>query len=362
MNVHCLALQVFRAGLVGKTAIPMSHLTFCKRSREIARRAEMREHRIVRRCFPACAGFILGCCVLLAGQEEPTFTTGVKVVNILATVRNKKGQIIRDLARDDFAVLENGRPQNIRYFARESDLPLTLGLMVDTSMSQRRVLDAERGASFRFFDQVLRADKDRIFIMQFDMSVQLRQELTSSRRKLDDALVYVDTPTNRQLQVPSSAGTLLYDAVVKASNEIMKNQQGRKALIILSDGVDIGSESTIAEAIDTALKSDTIIYSILFSDPGAYSIPLFGRGVFGPDGKGHLMHLAQETGGGFFEVSKKQTIEQVYDILQEELRSQYSLGYVSDEPVRISEFRQLQLVVKNRGLIVQARDKYWARR
>ena len=312
--------------------------------------------------LPRSIAAFLCCCALLCGQEEPTFSTDVKVVNVLATVRNKKGQIIRDLSQEDFAISENGRSQNIRYFARESDLPLTLGMMVDTSMSQRRVLDAERGASFRFFDQVLRADKDRIFIMQFDMSVQLSQELTSSRRKLDDALIYVDTPTNRQLQIPTSAGTLLYDAVVKASKEIMKNQHGRKALIVLSDGVDIGSESTIAEAIDAAVKSDTIIYSILFSDPGAYSIPLFGRGVLGPDGKGHLMHLAQETGGGFFEVSKKQSIEQVYDILQEELRSQYSLGYVSDEPVRISEFRKLQLTVKTKGLVVQARDKYWAQR
>jgi VWFA-related protein len=323
----------------------------------------MREHRIVsgnlvRRWIAA----FFCCCTLLWTQDAPTFSTDVKVVNVLATVRDKKGRIIRDLSQEDFAITENGRPQNIRYFARQTDLPLTLGLMVDTSMSQRRVLDAERGASFRFFDQVLRSDKDRIFIMQFDMSVQLRQELTSSRLKLDDALVYVDTPTNRELQIPSSAGTLLYDAVVKASKDIMKNQRGRKALIVLSDGVDIGSESTIAEAIDAAVKSDTIIYSILFSDPGAYSIPLLGRGVLGPDGKGHLMHLAQETGGGFFEVSKKQNIEQVYEILQDELRSQYSLGYVSDEPVRISEFRKLQLTVKTKGLVVQARNRYWAQR
>jgi VWFA-related protein len=308
------------------------------------------------------AAVLFWACAVLCGQDAPTFSTGVKVVNLLATVRTKKGQIVHDLSQEDFSVTENGRAQNIRYFARESDLPLTLGLMVDTSMSQRRVLDAERGASFRFLDQVLRANKDQIFIMQFDLSVQLRQELTSSRRKLDDALVYVDTPTNRELQFPTSAGTLLYDAVVKASKEIMKNQRGRKALIVLSDGVDVGSESTIADAIDAAVRSDTLIYSILFSDPGAYSIPLLSRGVFTPDGRPHLMHLAQETGGGFFEVSKKQTIDQVYEVLEQELRSQYSLGFVSDEPVRISEFRKLQLSVKQKGLVVQARDKYWAQR
>jgi VWFA-related protein len=156
------------------------------------------------------AAVLFWACAVLCGQDAPTFSTGVKVVNLLATVRTKKGQIVHDLSQEDFSVTENGRAQNIRYFARESDLPLTLGLMVDTSMSQRRVLDAERGASFRFLDQVLRANKDQIFIMQFDLSVPLRQELTSSRRKLDDALVYVDTPTNRELQFPTSAGTLLY--------------------------------------------------------------------------------------------------------------------------------------------------------
>jgi VWFA-related protein len=148
------------------------------------------------------AAVLFWACAVLCGQDAPTFSTGVKVVNLLATVRTKKGQIVHDLSQEDFSVTENGRAQNIRYFARESDLPLTLGLMVDTSMSQRRVLDAERGASFRFLDQVLRANKDQIFIMQFDLSVPLRQELTSSRRKLDDALVYVDTPTNRELRFP----------------------------------------------------------------------------------------------------------------------------------------------------------------
>lgn len=306
------------------------------------------------------------CCALqpLPAQDAPTFSTDVKVVNLLATVRNKKGQIIRDLTKDDFSVAENGRPQAIRYFSRESDLPLTLGLMVDTSMSQQRVLDAERGASFRFLDQVLRESKDKVFIMQFDISVQLRQDLTSSRRKLDETLIYVDTPTMHELQNQTGGGTLLYDAVMKASKDVMKKQSGRKALIVLSDGVDIGSEASITDAIEAAQRADTIIYSILFSDAGAYSIPLFGhRGIpLGPDGKGHLMRLAQETGGGFFEVSKKQTIDNVYDLLQEELRSQYSLGYVSDEPVRISEFRKLQLTVKPKDLVVQTRGKYWAQR
>ena len=115
--------------------------------------------------------------------------------------------------------------------------------MIDTSMSQRRVLDAERGASFRFLDQVLRENKDQVFIMQFDMAVMLKQPLTSSRNKLDDALSFVDTPTLSELRMGGSAGTLLYDAVVNAANTIMSKERNRKALIVLSDGVDNGSET-----------------------------------------------------------------------------------------------------------------------
>src|SRR5580692_7434476 len=113
-------------------------------------------------------------------QEDPSFSSDVQVVNLLATVRDKKAAIVRDLTKDDFSLIEDGRPQNIRYFARESDLPLTIGLMVDTSMSQVKVLDAERGASFRFLDQVLRENNDHVFIMQFDLTVQTRQALTGS--------------------------------------------------------------------------------------------------------------------------------------------------------------------------------------
>ena len=203
--------------------------------------------------------------------------------------------------------------------------------MVDTSMSQRKVMDAERAACYRFLDQVLRPNKDQVFIMQFDMSVQLKQELTSSLKKLDDALAFVDTPTRRELENQRGGGTLLYDAFVTASQDIMTNLSGRKALIVLSDGVDTGSEAPIAAAIDAALRADTLVYSILFSDEGAYGITLpgvFGR-VMTPDGGGALMRMSRETGGHFLAVSKKQTLNQVFDSIQDELRSQYSLGYLS---------------------------------
>ena len=301
------------------------------------------------------AALLLSLAIGTPGQDEATFSTDVKVVDILATVRTKSGQIVNDLTKDDFSVAENGRPQVIKYFSRESDLPLTIGLMVDTSMSQARVLQSERSASFQFVDQVLREGIDKVFVTQFDMAVLTRQELTSSRRALEESLPYVDTPSKNELKAQRGGGTLLFDAVVKASREIMSGQRNRKAMIILSDGGDNGSDETLQSAIEAAQRADTLIYSILFADSGYY-------GGYDPGGKTAMMRLAKETGGSFFEVSKKQSIGQIYGIIEQELRSQYNLGYVSDQPVRVSEFRKLQLAVDRKDLIVQSRDRYWAQR
>ena len=271
----------------------------------------------------AAAGF--SAASLAAQDREATFSANVKVVDVFATVRKKNGEIVRDLTKDDFSIGENGRPQTIRYFSRESDLPLTIGLAVDTSMSQQRVLDDERGASFGFLDRVLREDKDKVFVMQFDLTVLIRQPLTASRKALEEALSYVDTPTRRELQLQRRGGTLLYDAIVKASRDVMEGQKNRKAIIVLTDGVDTGSDATVADAIDAAQRAGTLIYSILFSDAGYY-----GGGFGEPDGKGVLQRLSKDTGGGFFQVSKKEGIEEIFGLIQDELRSQYSMGFVSD--------------------------------
>ena len=283
----------------------------------------------------------------VAQDSDVTFSTNVKVVSMLATVLNKQGQIVHDLTKDDFAIAENGKPQVVKYFSRDTDLPLTLGLMVDTSMSQVNVIGAERAASFRFVDQVLREKTDQVFVMKFDMAVQTAQELTSSRDKLRQALAFVDTPTRNELRNQYGGGTLLFDAVVKASRDIMSQRQGRKALIVMSDGGENGSDASIQESIDAAHRADTMIYSILFG---------------GTEGRSILQRMSKETGGGYFEVTKKFTIDQVFGAIQDELRSQYNLGFISDVPVRISEFRKLQLTVKEKGFTVQARDKYWAQR
>jgi VWFA-related protein len=289
----------------------------------------------------------------LCAQQQPTFSSEVKVVNVLATVRDKGGAIVRNLGKSDFRIFEDGRAQEIRYFSQESDLPLTIGLLVDTSLSQVKVLEEERAASYRFLDDVLREGKDKAVVVQFDQAIVIRQELTSSHKDLADTLSLLDAPTAEQ--AANGSGTLLYDAVRTASIRVMRNQQGRKAFIILTDGVDEGSEVSLPDAIEAAQRADTLVYSILFSDATYY-----GPSLLGSHGKGVLQRLSRETGGGYFEVSKKQTLGDIFTAIQDELRSEYSLGFVSDRPATKSGFRALRVITDRKGLIVQARDRYYA--
>ncbi|MGA2134513.1 MAG: VWA domain-containing protein [Bryobacteraceae bacterium] len=340
-----------------------------------------------------------------APPAEPTttFTTGVNVVNLFATVRDKDGHIVSNLGQESFTLQEDGRPQTIRYFARETDLPLTLGLLVDTSRSQRSVLDAERSASFTFFDHVLRPAKDQAFVIHFDHEVELLADLTASREKLNKALRELEiNQDDSQQQAGNSggnggggggggrqgggrrrAGTLLYDAIyLAAGDDLMRKQKGRKAVVVLTDGVDRGSKVSIGEAIEAAQRSDTVVYSIYFaSNEGAgrgFGGPGMGRGGgWGrgggmgrgggrypqedrPDGKKILRKISKATGGAFAEVTKKDTVDKIYDRFQDELRNQYSLGYVSDQPATESGgYRTISLIVEKKNMTVQTREGYY---
>src|SRR5271168_1336143 len=327
-------------------------------------------------------------------------------VNMLASVRDKHGKLINNLTKNDFVLEQDGHAQDIKYFAQESNLPLTFGLLVDTSMSQRRVLDQERSASRTFVDHVLREDRDKAFLIHFDREVELLQDLTPSRQKLEAALEQVGAPQFSQTSSsggsnggsgsgdPSSGGgrggrggggTLLYDAIYLASDELMKKQHGRKAIIVLTDGVDRGSKESLQEAIESAERADTLVYSILFADKEAYGNngggfggPRMGGGGMGgggmgrggggyprrteeprPDGKKILEQISRETGGRFFEVTKKQTIDDIYTAINEELRNQYSLGYTPEKDDAGSGYHKILLTTKQKDLVVQTRDGYF---
>lgn len=378
-------------------------------------------------CYFGLLGLILAANAPLPAQDAPTqdkpaIVVDVKVVNVLATVRTKKGEIVTNLGQDDFKLEEDGHPQTITYFSRETDLPLTLGLLVDTSYSQRRVLPEERGASQSFLDNILREGLDQAFLIHFDREVELLQDLTSSHQKLESALKLMEVaqPENDSGSgngggnggggrypgggggypggggggYPQRArgGTELYDAIYLASDEVMKRQKGRKAIIVLSDGVDRGSKVTLEHAIETAQRADTIVYSILFVDEDAYGSGGFGRpgggygggpyggGPYGggpsgrrgggypqrfpeerPDGKKVLAQISTETGGRMFEVSKKLSIDDIYRQIEEELRSQYSLGYAPDSSSGLG-YHKLHLTTKQKDYVVEARQSYYLER
>ncbi|MBV8070213.1 MAG: VWA domain-containing protein [Acidobacteriaceae bacterium] len=342
-------------------------------------------------------------------QTSPpaTFSTEVKVVNVFATVRDKDGRIVRNLNKDDFSIEEDGRPQTIRYFTQQSDLPLTLGLLVDTSGSERRMIPSEREASRTFVEQVLRPDRDKIFLIHFDREVELLKDLTSSRQQLEEALDQLDGPQwghgGRQTGGGAGnggyggggyggghggyghrgGGTTLFDAIYLASNDLMSRQTGRKALILLTDGEDNGSKTTLPECIISAQRADTLAYSVRIADdeqratPPGFGGPGMGRhGSWGgmggggyprgapssyrPDGKKILQQISRETGGAYFEVSKKKTVDEIYSQIEEDLRNQYSIGYTSDKPAADGGYRKLQVTVKQKGYVVQAREGYYA--
>ena len=339
---------------------------------------------------------------LLVAQQAPTFSVDVKVVNVLATVRDKHGNIVNSLTKDDFILEEEGRPQTIRYFARESDLPLSLGLLVDTSRSQSEVIGQERAASAAFANDILRDGTDTSFLIHFDHEVELLQDLTTSRQKMVSALQSLQ-PTSYDRQTRgngpngggrhgggSGGGTLLYDSIYLASDELLQKRPGRKAIVVLTDGVDHGSKMSLERAIETAQRADTMVYSIYFAGqeggdrhtgfggpwggghrrgggwpgggggwPGGRTDPR-SSGPSSEDGKKVLERLSRETGGRMFVVSRKEPVDQIYRQIEDELRNQYNLGYTPDRAAEgSSDYRRIRVTAKSKDLTVQAREGYY---
>src|SRR3954470_577058 len=308
-----------------------------------------------------------------SGQEsqDATIRVDVELVNILFTVKAKKGgALIPNLEKNNFTISEDGKQQTIQHFSRETDLPLTLGLLIDVSASQERLIDTEREAASAFFSSVLRK-KDEAFLISFGKSTELLQDFTSSAKQLTSAMRDlqgdgqapmigrnpVPVNTGPVPTVGSPKGTLLYDAVYLASDEKLKTEVGRKALILITDGEDQGSTYNIKTAIEHAQKADAMIYSIYYVDHAFYS-----RGMmsFGGGGEGELRKMSEETGVKVFTVSSKHPLNEVFDQIQEELRNQYSIGYSSTNPKRDGSFRRIEIKTDNSDYRVQARNGYYA--
>ncbi|MGH9641550.1 MAG: VWA domain-containing protein [Terriglobales bacterium] len=302
-------------------------------------------------------------CALLVAQDDTTIKVNVDLVNILFSVHNKRGGLVGNLEKDQFTLLEDNKQQDIKYFTRETDLPLTIGLLIDVSASQGNLIGIEQEAASQFFGQVLRK-KDLAFLISFGADADLLQDYTNSPQLLRDGL--------RGLKVNSSVGglhpgpvptvyqprgTILYDAVYLAATDQLKGQVGRKVLVLITDGEDQGSRYKIEQAIEVAQKADAIIYGFYYVDRGFYSRGGFG---FGGVSDSALKRMAEDTGGRVFHIGRNPTLQDAFRELQDEMRSQYAIGYVPTNAVKDGKFRRIEVHTADKELKVQARKGYYA--
>ena len=301
-------------------------------------------------------------------QSVETLKVNVEVVQLFFNVKDKHGALIPNLNQSDFSLFEDGQPQTIKYFKAESDLPLTLGILIDSSGSQMRVLDMEKEVGGSFLESALRP-KDEAFVISFDVDITLLQDFTNSVSRLKHALnvAKINTggvscsggPIGPQGPIPCSSsgprGTALYDAVYLASHDELSHEVGRKAMILLTDGEDEGSRLKIKDAIEAAQKADAICYVLLIADRG------FG-GWGGPyTGPAEMKKLTQETGGRVIEVGNKiEKLRDAFDQISRELRSQYNIGYTPTNSARDGSFRKVDIKPKQSDFKIQARSGYYA--
>ena len=303
--------------------------------------------------------------VLAAGliAQDDTIKVDVDLVNVLCTVRGKNNALIGNLDKGDFHLFEDGKEQEIKYFTRETDLPLTIGLLVDVSGSQERLIDTEHRAASQFFRSVLRP-KDLAFLISFGKDSELLQDSTNSAKLLEEGLkgLRLNAPVGGLHPGPvptqqNQAGTVLWDAVYLAANERLKGEVGRKVIVVITDGVDTGSRKTREQAIREAQLADTVVYSVYYTDPGAYG---GGGFAFGGGGEGDLKKLSDETGGRVLKVDRKNTLDDLFKEIQDEMRSQYAIAYTPTNPKKDGTYRKLEFKMANKDQKVQARKGYYA--
>ena len=296
-----------------------------------------------------------------------TVKVNVNVVQLFFNVKDKHGALIPNLTKDDFEIAEDSKPQTIKYFTAESNLPLTLGILIDSSGSQRNVLDMEKEVGGAFLKQIL-TDKDEAYVISFDISVDLLQDFTRDTHRLQAALnkakINVDytsggIPGMGGGPVPqhNSPGTLLYDAVYLSAHDMLSKETGRKAMILLTDGQDEGSRLKIQDAIESAQKADAIVYVLLCADRGFYGG--FGGGY---SGESEMRKLTEQTGGRVINVGNKfDKLREAFDQIANELRSQYNIGYTPTNPNQDGTYRKIEIKSKQ-NYKIQSRAGYYATR
>ncbi len=317
-----------------------------------------------------CAAAPLGLAQQNTGQKsdaqqtpDETIKVNVNVVQLFFNVKDKHGTLIPNLNKTDFEIFEDGKPQTIKYFNAETNLPLTLGILIDSSGSQRNVLDMEKEVGGAFLRQIL-TDKDEAFVISFDISVDLLQDFTRDTHRLQAALnkakINVDYTSGGipgmgggPVPTQNAPGTLLYDAVYLSAHDMLAKEVGRKAMILLTDGQDEGSKLRIQDAIESAQKSDSIVYVLLCADRGFY-------GGFGYSGEAEMRKLTEQTGGRVINVGRNfDKLRDGFDQIAAELRSQYNIGYTSTNTAMDGTYRKLEIKSKQ-NYKIQLRAGYYA--
>ncbi len=299
-------------------------------------------------------------------QPTETLKVNVNVVQLFFNVKDKHGALIPNLTKDDFEIREDSTPQTLKYFAAETNLPLTLGIMIDASGSQRNVIDMEKEVGGAFLKQIL-TDKDEAFVISFDISVDLLQDFTRDVHRLQAALNKAKVNVDYTSGIPgmgggpvpqhNSPGTLLYDAVYLSAHDMLAKETGRKAMILLTDGQDEGSRLKIQDAIEAAQKADSIVYVLLCADRGFY-----GGGGFGYSGESDMRKLTEQSGGRVINVGNKfDKLREAFDQIAAELRSQYNIGYTPTNTKLDGGYRKLEIKNKQ-NYKIQARAGYYAGR
>jgi VWFA-related protein len=291
-----------------------------------------------------------------SGRQEPQaqIRVHVELVNLFVTVRDRQGQPVPNLTRDDFRVFEDGRLQKIEHFARDTSLPLSIALLLDTSGSQRNLLAAEQDAALRFLESTLRAG-DEAMVVTFDLDVSLPQEFTSDRSALERAVrrARIRMPDQTQRAPGASpGGTVLYDAIARTCRERLAQRSGRKALVIITDAEDTGSRISRDEALQIAQQHDAILHFVLITQRAGFG--------FGKRNEATARKLAGETGGRVVAAAYAADLGPAFDQIAEELRSQYILGYTPANRAGDGRWRKLRVETTRRGARALTRSGYYA--
>jgi VWFA-related protein len=295
-------------------------------------------------------------------DDQQPIRVGTQLVNVLFSVSDKQNRYINDLTKEDITILENGKPQQIFTFKKETDLPLTMALLVDVSGSEKYVLPLLKETGQHFFSSVIRQGKDTAAIVKFEGEPTLMQGLTSSlsrlRKGLED-VAYVEPPPVGVFGGPTppinggsrQGGTSLYDAIIATASDLLAGEAGRKTMILLTDGQDTTSRMKIGDAINEALKAEASIYAIGIGDPG-----------FGVD-EGKLKQLCEATGGRAYFPKDPRDLDRAFAELEKDLRQQYLIAYEPDNITPDGGFRRIEVRVSNRNpkdLKIRHRRGYYA--